>query len=113
MIGYQWTVYHQHSGGEPAGILATGLADKPDRATSAVEMILDEADQAAWRLMLRIATDPWSSGPTSQVPRWPHEAGIWVGRRASNGCFHWWPLHPCEWDGEDARITADLAGELR
>ncbi len=110
MIGCQWIVCHRHSGGESAGIPAAGLADKPDMATSAVEMIVDEADRVAWGLMVRIAMDPWASGRTSRVP---HGAGMRAGRHASDGCFHWWPLHPCEWGGEDAPIMADLAGELR
>ena len=113
MIGYQWTVYHRHNSGESACILAVGLAGKPDEATSAVDMILDEADRAAWGLMLGIAMDPWSFGPAGRVPQWPHRAGMWVGWHASDGCFHWWPLHPCQWAGEDTRVAADPAGESR
>ncbi len=57
MIGCQWIVCHRHSGGESAGIPAAGLAGKPDMATSAVEMIVDEADRAAWGLMVRFAME--------------------------------------------------------
>jgi len=105
MIGYQWTVYHRHSGYESDGILATGMTDKPDKAKSLVEMILGEHDHAAWGSLLRVAMDAWSSSSrTNQTADWPPAGEIQVCRRASGGCFRWAPLYPRDgvevWDAE-------------
>jgi hypothetical protein len=95
MIGYQWTVYHRHSGYESDGILATGITDNPDKAKSLVEMTLAEVDDAAWGLLLRVALDSRSSFlRASQTADWPPAGEVQVCRRATDGGFRWGPLFP-------------------
>jgi len=92
MIGYQWTVYHRHSGHGEDGIVANGITDNPDRARSLVEMILAEVDNAAWGLLLRVVMEHgFRAGP---VGGWPPAGEIQVCRRAADGQMRWGPLHP-------------------
>lgn len=94
--GFQWTVYHRYSGHGEAGILAAGITDQPGRARSVVEMILADADDAAWGILLRVLLDPGSAYPGSdQVPGWPPAGQIQLCRRTTTGGFSWGPLYPC------------------
>jgi hypothetical protein len=95
MIGYQWTIYHQHSSYNSDGILAAGITDDPDKAKSLVELVLTESDQAAWGLLLRVAMDSWAAfRRPSQTAGWPPAGEVQVCRRANGGGFCWGPLFP-------------------
>lgn len=77
------------------GILANGITDKPERAKSVVEMILTDADEAAWGLLVRVVLDTGSARYTEDpVGDWPPAGEIQACRRAGNGGFNWGPLYP-------------------
>ncbi len=92
MIGYQWTVYHRHSGHGEDGIVANGITDNPNRARSLVETILAEVDNAAWGLLLRVVIE--HGFRVDPVAGWPPAGEIQVCRRTADGGMRWGPLHP-------------------
>lgn len=94
-VGYQWAVYHRYSGHGSAGILATGITDDPVRARTVTESVMDNADEAAWGLLIRVVLDV-NSAYRAEHPDsdWPPAGEIQCCRRAASGGFTWKPLFP-------------------
>jgi hypothetical protein len=96
MIGYQWTIYHRHSGHGLDGMLAGGITEDPQKARGLVETILAEDDGAGCGLLVRVefeGASPYGIGVVLEPSAdWPPPGQVVLCRRKTDGGFWWGPL---------------------
>jgi hypothetical protein len=105
VIGYHWAVYHQHSGFNSDGIVASGMTDDPDKARTLVESVMTNRDHAAWGFLARVALQVTSPTRDNHVADWPPAGQPQVCRRTATGGLMWRRLYPLPEASEPEQAT--------